>query len=150
MCGDGTNDVGALKHAHVGVALISNFTPPPTENASNDVTAAKSDESQKKSLNDSLGRRPTRAASNVSNKHRRFTQNSSNSVANITNGPNLNSSVQNRNQKLLSAQEQLRKMLKEEEELQIVKLGDASIAAPFTSKLSSIQCSMFIFGTSIS
>lgn len=56
------------------------------------------------------------------------------------NGPKLNprqQQISNTKSKL----ERLMKDLDEQEQSVIVKLGDASIAAPFTSRFSSIQCS---------
>ncbi|XP_043596060.1 endoplasmic reticulum transmembrane helix translocase [Bombus pyrosoma] len=100
MCGDGTNDVGALKHAQVGVAILSSQPER--------VSAEKQD--------------------NVKNEHT-----ISNSA--VTNGPRNNPRVS------ANTKARIQKILKElEEQSVIVKLGDASIAAPFTSKMSSIQC----------
>ena len=53
------------------------------------------------------------------------------------------SAAEARQERINKQQQQVQKMLKELEEMdqaQVVKLGDASVAAPFTAKLSSIVC----------
>nr|CAG4634605.1 EOG090X00J5 [Alona affinis] len=122
MCGDGTNDVGALKHAHVGVAILSHqpeFT-------------AKSKKSEEKIGEKDAGgggkipeKNPKRLVSRHGERGRPGAE---------VSDPRL--------ERLNRAQTQLQQMMKEMEEqerAQLVKLGDASIAAPFTSKMSSIQ-----------
>jgi manganese-transporting P-type ATPase len=104
MCGDGTNDVGALKHAHVGVAILSN-----------------SDYEKKK-------------------------QEKTKEIKSLTKQPIEQPALQQQQQQqpqLSSVQKRFQEKLKELEELEqshMVKLGDASIASPFTYKQSSIQC----------
>jgi manganese-transporting P-type ATPase len=112
MCGDGTNDVGALKHAHVGVSILSNAPLKPTARH------------EKKKLESPTAVRqivPNDAERNLSPRER---------------------AMRHQRQKLQESQERMQKVLKEmdEESMKVVKLGDASIAAPFTSKLSSINC----------
>ncbi|XP_053601679.1 endoplasmic reticulum transmembrane helix translocase [Plodia interpunctella] len=98
MCGDGTNDVGALKHADVGVAILANAPERPKE---------KPRDTPEVELPRRPGPRDPRAEARA------------------------------------EAAARLRramKKLEEEDQQQIVRLGDASVAAPFTSRLSSILC----------
>ena len=119
MCGDGTNDVGALKHAHAGVALLPGAATTIKRTDGGPLSAGdvkKKSESEDKlaklSKNKKIGKR---------------------SNASSAAPPNPAAERAAKIQKLL-------KEMEEAEQAQIVKLGDASIAAPFTSKSSSISC----------
>ncbi|XP_052188572.1 probable manganese-transporting ATPase PDR2 [Diospyros lotus] len=134
MCGDGTNDVGALKQAHVGVALLNAMPPAQSEK--------KLDASTKKETTLSL--KSKKPKSTVSGK----------SIENGE-GPSKNKSVSKlqstsnaaSNRRLTPAEMQREKLKKLMDELNeegdgrsapIVKLGDASMASPFTAKHASV------------
>eukprot|EP00181_Compsopogon_caeruleus_P002906 CAMPEP_0184686556 /NCGR_PEP_ID=MMETSP0312-20130426/22945_1 /TAXON_ID=31354 /ORGANISM="Compsopogon coeruleus, Strain SAG 36.94" /LENGTH=1231 /DNA_ID=CAMNT_0027141763 /DNA_START=58 /DNA_END=3753 /DNA_ORIENTATION=- len=131
MCGDGTNDVGALKQSHVGVALLSSNNQPPATDISSPV-------------NNNAARRVSRAAPKIktlsasvvtklgggSQKHSRSAQNSSSGT-----GPaGAEDPVAEMRQKIQELQQAL-----DEDSNVLVKLGDASIASPFTSRTMSIE-----------
>uniref|UniRef100_A0AC34QHR8 SWIM-type domain-containing protein n=1 Tax=Panagrolaimus sp. JU765 TaxID=591449 RepID=A0AC34QHR8_9BILA len=123
MCGDGTNDVGALKHANVGVALLSH---PYDATKKNKKEPEKSPQNGVPTVKDVAPQKPMPAAPI----HRRgVNRQIDNRLA------RHQGSVQNAQNRL----ENLMRQLEEEEAAQVIKLGDASIAAPFTSKYTSIQ-----------
>lgn len=120
MCGDGTNDVGALKHAQVGVAILAN-APERLPDAAERRDKTRELEKRQRDLVRSGGNRPSNVKSVIEQRDK----------------------LQNRVNKLM-------RELEEEEQLQVVKLGDASIASPFTSKLSSIMCGKWaVYGQSV-
>jgi cation-transporting ATPase 13A1 len=125
MCGDGTNDVGALKHSHTGVAILSNVPDRPGKEKKEAVAAAAAAAKKKEETN----------GSEAAEKLEKLSK--SGKIAKRTAAPD------SREPKLSKQQQQIQKMLKDLEDMdqsQVVKLGDASIAAPFTAKHSSIVC----------
>ena len=114
MCGDGTNDVGALKQAHIGVALLD----------------GRPEDLQKilKEMRDSQIRKHQKT---ILETRKRWEGSSGAST------PALDKMLQSLDQA-------------DAEGNNLVKLGDASVAAPFTSKVSTIQsvCTLIRLGRS--
>ncbi|KAK1733658.1 cation-transporting ATPase [Skeletonema marinoi] len=112
MCGDGTNDVGALKQAHVGVSIISVPDLEAKQRSANETISAvraedkkerKSSKKRSKSGSKSSGKKPK----------------------------------QSRAERI---ERSLQALAEAEEELHYVSLGNASVASPFTSRKTSIRC----------
>jgi manganese-transporting P-type ATPase len=101
MCGDGTNDVGALKRAHVGISLIS----------------APGVESKQAEANEKVAEAKAEQKQNGKSKKKK-----------------------SKKSRATSLEESLRLLQEAQEELDRVELGDASVAAPFTSRAVSIKC----------
>lgn len=135
MCGDGTNDVGALKHANVGVSLLSNA---PVKKSSTPAIA----QSATAAIDNVAG-----ANSAVAVNQRPIGRNANASLNRQTNQPlsARERALQQRREQLNQTQARLQSVLRDidEEQVSVVKLGDASIAAPFTSKSSSIICGKY-------
>ncbi|XP_017059292.1 endoplasmic reticulum transmembrane helix translocase [Drosophila ficusphila] len=112
MCGDGTNDVGALKQANVGVSLLTSAP----------VKRKRTEEEQRQAAANAAAA----AAQAAANANQQLTP--------------RERALRRRQEHINQTQARLQSALADMEEQTMVKLGDASIAAPFTSKSSSIMC----------
>ena len=128
MCGDGTNDVGALKHAHCGVAILSNAPKLAKKSEQN------TDSSNRKNKKDGHSEPDTDVGGKKTATGKKLVKRSGTGF-----GQSQNSTAE-RYARHNAAMQKMLAEIEEAEQAQIVKLGDASIAAPFTSKNSSIAC----------
>ncbi|KAJ3193971.1 hypothetical protein HK101_003724 [Irineochytrium annulatum] len=138
MCGDGTNDVGALKQAHVGIALLDGKQEDMDKlNRIMMERRKKMVLEQTKKMRERMGLPPLPehqdgagtggAAGQVA-----VQQNS------VAVGPK--SAADKRKEALGKQMEAMHEMMGEMEgDVPVIKFGDASVAAPFTSKLSTVM-----------
>ncbi|KAG5560835.1 hypothetical protein RHGRI_004001 [Rhododendron griersonianum] len=140
MCGDGTNDVGALKQAHVGTALLNAIPPPtktekpPSESSSKD-ESAKSAKSKKPKPSTESSKAPSVNGEGPSKS--RVVAKSESSSHSASSNRHLTAAEAQR-QKLKKLMDELNEDGGDGRSAPIVKLGDASMASPFTAKHASV------------
>eukprot|EP00970_Alexandrium_tamarense_P013841 scaffold3701_cov192-Alexandrium_tamarense.AAC.36 len=111
MCGDGTNDVGALKQAHVGVSIISEPDLEAKQRTANETISAVKAEEKKEQK--------------ASKKH---------------SSKKDGSKKEPKKSRAERIESSLQAIAETEDELAYVSLGNASVASPFTSRKTSIRC----------
>jgi manganese-transporting P-type ATPase len=107
MCGDGTNDVGALKHAHVGVSILSN-------------APSRISKSERKKEDSPIGG----SARRTSPQQQQQQLQTADAERNLT---PRERAIRHQRQKLQESQDRIQKALREidDESMKVVKLGDA-------------------------
>ncbi|KAK9764500.1 putative cation-transporting ATPase 1 [Basidiobolus ranarum] len=133
MCGEGTNDVGALKQADIGVALLDG-TPEDLEKIAVKarLERAKQMYEQQKKMAEKFNMPPPPPPAILT----QAIQHASNVIENPGNRPRPATGL-NPQEQVANLSQQLLEEL--DDEVPVLKFGDASVAAPFTSKLSSVM-----------
>lgn len=135
MAGDGTNDVGALKQAHIGVALLDG-TPEDLQKIAerNRIERMKAMYEQQKNLSARFNAPVPPPPPAIAHLYPEFAANRAQLEQNLT-------PQQRRQQEGKKKMENMANKLLENmdmEEAPTIKFGDASVAAPFTSKLRNV------------
>ncbi|ORZ16338.1 cation-transporting ATPase [Absidia repens] len=135
MAGDGTNDVGALKQAHIGVALLDG-TPEDLRKIAerNRIERMKAMYEQQKSMSARFNAPMPPPPPAIAHLYPEFAANRAQLEQNMT-------PQQRRQQEGKKKMENMANKLLEDmdmEEAPTIKFGDASVAAPFTSKLRNV------------
>ncbi|XP_055331769.1 endoplasmic reticulum transmembrane helix translocase-like isoform X2 [Paramacrobiotus metropolitanus] len=138
MCGDGTNDVGALKHSHVGVALLQKAVVSAEKLKAN--YAEGSGETLVPlmppggALQTTAGKSGAAAGASKAEGETRGPRN-----RRLQEPPARTPPTANRANLQQQRLQQLIEELQDDQEVTVVKLGDASVAAPFSSKIGSVR-----------
>lgn len=131
FCGDGTNDVGALKQAHIGVALLSSASPVPTPAV--EAPDASSAEAMRVAPGASAG---SQLSNGAGVRQRRKGRPAASAAIESSNKTPRQLQAEEFERRMKEIQESL---AEGEDQAPLVKLGDASIASPFTSRRMTIE-----------
>ncbi|KAI8975231.1 endoplasmic reticulum Ca-transporting P-type ATPase [Mycotypha africana] len=137
MAGDGTNDVGALKQAHVGVALLDG-TPEDLQKIAERqrIERMKAMYEQQKSISARFNQPAPPPPPAIAHLYPEFAA----QVARQQQAQNMTPAQRRQLEQKRKIEEATQKMMEgmDMEEPPTIKFGDASVAAPFTSKLRNV------------